>query len=383
MSNTPCRIVHCSLLMVNSMDKASILLVETNQTDLDILDDVLTRSGFNTLSAKSGEEALQQIASLCPNLILVAVNMPGLDGFEICRRVKAQETQKDIPVIFMSDSSNTVDKSKGFEVGGVDYVTKPFQREEVLARVHAYLTIQKLQRELQELKRQLEEVCLTDHLTGMRNRRYLAKYIHNDIAEVHRNYHEAFVGKSGQRPVNSDIVFLLMDLDHFKAVSDRYGHQASDTLLIQCREILENACRESDILVRWGEDMFLVVSRYSNRDYAPTIADRIREQFEDHAFEIERDRKIHLTCSLGAASYPFLPMQPDYVNWEQVVTIANKGLSIAKKSGRNAYVNIACTESTVPDRLFQHIQEDVESLALSGELQITSSLPASKSLVFR
>jgi DNA-binding response OmpR family regulator len=126
MSNTPCRIVHCSLFMVNPMDKASILLVETNQTDLDILEDVLTRSGFNTLSAKSGEEALQQIERLCPNLILVAVNMPGLDGFEICRRVKAQEIQKDIPVIFMSDPSNMVDKSKGFEVGGVDYVTKPF-----------------------------------------------------------------------------------------------------------------------------------------------------------------------------------------------------------------------------------------------------------------
>jgi two-component system sensor histidine kinase ChiS len=374
---------NCSLSMVKPMDKASILLVETNQTDVEILDDVLTHSGFNILLAKNGEEALQQIACLRPNLILVDVNMPGLDGFEICRRVKAQETRNDIPLIFMSDSSNMVDKSKGFEVGAVDYVTKPFQREEVLARIHAYLTIQKLQRELQDLKRQMEEVCLTDHLTGMRNRRYLAKYIHNDIAEVHRNYHEAFSGKSGERPVNSDIVFLLMDLDHFKSVSARYGHQTSDDLLIQCREILENACRESDIVVRWGEDMFLVVSRYSNRDYAPTIADRIRAQFEDHAFEIERDRKIHLACSLGAASYPFLPTQPDYVNWEQVVAIANKGLSIAKKSGRNAYVNIACSESTVPDRLFQRIQEDIESVVQSGELQITSSLPASKPLVFR
>jgi diguanylate cyclase (GGDEF)-like protein len=365
------------------MNRASILLVGANPTDLHGLVDFLKKSGFKTLVVESGKEIIQQVDRIRPDLILLNAIMPDIDGFETCRQLKAHETTRNIPVIFMIAFSDTAGSAKGFGVGGADYVTKPFQGEEVLARVNAHLTIRKLQHEIQEMNRKFEEISLSDPLTGMRNRRYLSKYLHSDIAEVHRNYHEAFIGKAGNRATNSDIVFLLLDLDHFKSVSDIYGHQISDNVLIQVREILENVCRESDILVRWAEDMFLVVNRYSDHNHVQIIAERIREAFEKHAFDVGRDRTIHLTCSIGSASYPFLSAHPDYLNWEQVVAIANKGIYVAKKSGRNAYVNIASTEHTRPDRLFQRIQEDLDALIKSEELRVTTSIPDSKTLVFR
>jgi len=141
--------------------RATILLVDDNTHNLNVLLDYLSDSDFETLIAPDGERALQQIEYVRPDLILLDVMMPGIDGFETCRRLKANETTKDIPVIFLTALSETVDKLKGFEVGGVDYITKPFQYKEVLARVNAHLTIRRQEKQLQKKNRQLEELNAT------------------------------------------------------------------------------------------------------------------------------------------------------------------------------------------------------------------------------
>jgi len=138
-------------------DKPTILIVEDNPETLGLLFDHLREAGFETLVARNGEGALQQVEFAQPDLILLDVMLPGIDGFETCRRLKYKETAKDIPVIFMTALSDTVDKVKGFEAGGVDYLTKPFQSEEVLARVNAQLTIRKFQQQLQKQNVLLEE----------------------------------------------------------------------------------------------------------------------------------------------------------------------------------------------------------------------------------
>jgi two-component system sensor histidine kinase/response regulator len=128
-----------------------ILLVDDNLVNLEVLFDLLDEKGFHTLTAKSGELALKRAETAQPDLILLDVLMPpGIDGFETCRRLKAHQTTRDIPVIFMTALSDTVDKVTGFEVGAVDYITKPIQPEEVLARVNAHLAIQYLQQQLQQ-----------------------------------------------------------------------------------------------------------------------------------------------------------------------------------------------------------------------------------------
>lgn len=136
--------------------EAMILVVDDNPTNVDVLSSYLMKFGFRVFAARSGEKALELLQNLTPDLILLDVVMPGIDGFETCERIKKNETTKEIPVIFMTALSDTLDKIRGFELGAVDYITKPFQREEVLARVKTHLTIQLLQKRLQLQNTELE-----------------------------------------------------------------------------------------------------------------------------------------------------------------------------------------------------------------------------------
>ncbi len=137
--------------------KGAVLIVDDTPTNLEVLVEYLTEAGFDVFVATDGESALEQIKHALPDLILLDVMMPGIDGFETCRRLKGDEATRDVPVIFMTALSETVDKVKGFEVGAVDYVTKPIQHEEVLARVTTHLTIRSLQKGLQEANDRLEQ----------------------------------------------------------------------------------------------------------------------------------------------------------------------------------------------------------------------------------
>lgn len=139
-------------------NKGVILIVDDNPTNLGVLFESLTQSGYRVLIAQDGELALRQVERVKPDIILLDVLMPGIDGFETCRRLKVNDDTREIPVIFMTALSDTVDKIKGFEIGAVDYITKPFQQEEVRARIHAHLTIQNLQRQLQSQNEVLQEL---------------------------------------------------------------------------------------------------------------------------------------------------------------------------------------------------------------------------------
>ena len=137
--------------------KSVILIVEDTPDNLDLLFDELRQAGFETLAARNGESALRQIDFAQPDLILLDVMLPGIDGYETCRRLKKQDLVKDIPVIFLTGLSDTTDKIKGFEAGGVDYLTKPFQIDEVIVRINTHLTIRQLQKQLQTKNILLEE----------------------------------------------------------------------------------------------------------------------------------------------------------------------------------------------------------------------------------
>jgi len=143
--------------MINEK-KAIILIVDDNPINLNVFVDYLKKSGFKTLVATTGERAIRQIEYIHPDLILLDVMMPGMDGFETCSHIKKNETTKDIPIIFMTALSDVINKLKGFEMGGVDYITKPFQSEETLARINTHLTITKLQKQLIEKNIQLKEL---------------------------------------------------------------------------------------------------------------------------------------------------------------------------------------------------------------------------------
>jgi len=235
--------------------------------------------------------------------------------------------------------------------------------------------------ELVDSNKKLKKMSLTDPLTGLRNRRYFSNIILKDIAAANRSYRDWVEGKSSSKPSMSDITLLLIDIDHFKSVNDRFGHNTGDNVLVQVSAILNQVCRETDTVVRWGGEEFLILSRFSDRN-SPDLTERIRRKFMEHDFLTDQGEVIKLTCSIGLASYPFMPQYPDCLDWEQVIAVADKALYLSKKSGRNMYVNIMSTSNDRTEGLFEAIQKDLKSLIDSGELTIQSSISDNKDIQF-
>jgi diguanylate cyclase (GGDEF)-like protein len=220
---------------------------------------------------------------------------------------------------------------------------------------------------LEKANNQLEELSLTDQLTGLKNRRFLLNNLNNDLPLILRKYHDNELEK------DSDCIFFMVDLDHFKQVNDIYGHTAGDAVLIQIKSILEGVFRETDYLVRWGGEEFLVIARFSNRENAPNLAEKLRCCFENHNFDIGNDNTLNKTCSIGFACFPFLLDKPNNLSWERIVDIADHCLYAAKKSSRNAWIglnNINCSE----DNLFENVSNKTKSLIDAKQLRLCTSI---------
>ena len=193
---------------------------------------------------------------------------------------------------------------------------------------------------LEKANEALKTQSLTDPLTGLRNRRYLGECMPEFVAQVNRT-HRDLTGKNKDRiGLNVDILFIMVDVDHFKSVNDTYGHSVGDLVLRQVSHILEVATRDSDTLVRWGGEEFLVVARNACRQDYATVVERIRSQIEQWEFDIGLGKTIRKTCSLGFAFFPLIPGYPEHMVWERVVGLADQCLYAAKHSGRNAWVGL-------------------------------------------
>lgn len=213
------------------------------------------------------------------------------------------------------------------------------------ARRNLQQEVNKRTAELRDLNRRLREASRTDQLTGLPNRRYLFDRIGEDIARVHRARHESAPSE------NRDLVFFMVDLDHFKQINDEYGHDAGDRALRDLSRVLGAEIRESDYIVRWGGEEFLIVAGESSAQHASAVAERMMRAVNAQSFSIDnRGASVQLTCSIGIASYPFSDLRPDQLDWEQVVQIADVAVYQAKSAGRNAWVRIEMGENTdIPD----------------------------------
>ncbi|WP_377703066.1 diguanylate cyclase [Pseudoduganella sp. UC29_71] len=229
--------------------------------------------------------------------------------------------------------------------------------------------------ELERAYKALEEVSLTDQLTGLRNRRFFLQHVDADVAMTLRQY-DCPDGADSERLacMDKDLVFFMVDLDHFKEVNDRYGHAAGDAVLVQMQERLREVFRESDYLIRWGGEEFLVLARATDREEAKVVAERIRSAVALREFRLPDGSPLRKTCSIGYACFPFLPSQPRLLTWSQVVELADMGLYIAKHSGRDAWAALYSTPATQPDKLFPRLMKQLEQTVASGQVKIVTNL---------
>ncbi|QOC21308.1 diguanylate cyclase [Wenzhouxiangella sp. AB-CW3] len=237
-------------------------------------------------------------------------------------------------------------------------------------------------KELSRANEALAEQSLTDPLTGLRNRRYLIEQAPTDIALVERQYRDAKLNDSDRVAENTDLLFLMIDIDHFKQVNDIHGHAAGDRVLQQMSQILNHCIRKSDTAVRWGGEEFLIVARFTDADFAPTMAERLRKTMAEHDFDLGQGERTHLTCSIGFAQYPMFPANPDRIHWEEVINVADRCLYAAKQSWRDAWVGVCWNEPSSPEPLPKRISPAIPDLIESGRLKLCTSRPDHVGLVW-
>ncbi len=271
--------------------------------------------------AKDGQEALSMCRELRPDLVLMDVRMPVMDGLEACRLIKEEPETRDIPVIFLSALDDTETKISGLSLGANDYISKPFRVEELLARVGVAIRLKRerdrLRQRAEELRRSAEvasELSMTDALTGLLNRYGLQRALQRELAEARRY----------GRPLSC----LLIDIDHFKAVNDTYGHAAGDAALQQAARVIAESVRGSDVVCRYGGEEFLVLAPETGLEGAASLAEKIRQSFASRLFGGD-GRVFPLTLSAGVAQ-----LSADE-SGNDMIARADEALYHAKQTGRD------------------------------------------------
>jgi diguanylate cyclase (GGDEF)-like protein len=220
-----------------------------------------------------------------------------------------------------------------------------------------------------ESARLADELTVSDSLTGLKNRRYMRLTIGGDIAAGHRKRRDA---PTGVRPSDADLVFLLIDIDRFKALNEEFGHQAGDLVLMQVADVLRESCRASDTIARWGGDEFLILSRFTDRRTGSLLAERIRMAIEQRSFDLGDGRTIQRTCTVSFAAYPFSTTHPDALTWEQVVAIADQALHRVKVAGSNAWIGVLASETATETRFLPRVGNTLEQWLADGTVTTES-----------
>ena len=306
--------------------KARLLVVEDSPTQGSQTKQELEQLGYEVRWVKTGIDALKWARQDPPDLIILDVVMDDLDGFAVCRWLKLHNTTRDIPIIMLTVRSEIEDKVHGLQIGADDYLPKPFSRRELEARIFAALRVKTTQAELVERNRQLESMlhhveslAITDPLTGIFNRRRFTDVLRREVALARR--------------YKNSLALLMLDLDHFKMINDRFGHDAGDDVLRSVAAALTSGLREVDLAARYGGEEFAVVLPQTSKANAAIVARRIAAQVGNlvHSFQGEN---VSLTASIGIADITDLKV----ADADNLVKAADLALYEAKRAGRNKIV---------------------------------------------
>ena len=296
----------------------SILVIDDSAVARELILDAFRQSRLDAILhiARNGGEALELLEHHQVDVILCDLDMPGIDGLAFLDRVNASETLREIPVIILTGHETQEEKIRGLERGACDYVTKPFDSGELVARVQVQLKIKSLQDSLRESNRKLEQLSRTDPLTGLANRRRFMMVL------------EHAFGHSLRAAIPLSLVML--DIDHFKKINDTYGHQGGDEVLVAVAGLLRPEPGDDILAARYGGEEFALILPDTALETAGRGAERLRRQIENLTFSGHLS-SLHLTASFGVAALP----HPAITTMDQLIREADKALYRAKHGGRN------------------------------------------------
>ncbi len=277
---------------------------------------LLTRAGYATVACATGEEAREVLTTLPWDLAVLDRLLPDMDGLALCRELKSQPEFRARYIIMLTGQSEQEDKVEGLELGADDYITKPFQSAELLARIRAGKRIVDLQKELIETNKRLELLSITDGLTRLYNHRHFQDELARAFDESQRY----------QRPLSLAIV----DIDFFKKVNDAHGHAVGDEVLKAVANVFRESVRSTDLVARYGGEEFAVIMPETVLDDAMVFAEKIRAMIESTKMPTQAG-ELSVTVSVGVASVPHSRIRAA----KEVVVAADKALYRAKRSGRN------------------------------------------------
>jgi diguanylate cyclase (GGDEF)-like protein len=298
-------------------DSASILVAEDSKLLRRMIGDVLRERGYEVREAADGTTAVQACREEPPGVLLLARELAGLDGLAVLDILRSDPATSGIPVVFVTGHTDAADLAETLERGAHDYVRKPVDPVELVARVRTALRLSALRAELAARNAELEALARTDTLTGLANRRHADDMLRATVA--------------GARRHDRTLSVALLDIDRFKSVNDRYGHAAGDTVLREVAKRLTAHLREEDLAARWGGEEFLLLM--PDTDDGVTACERLRKAIADDPILLPDGTPLNVTASFGTAQWA--PGEDP----EALVARADKALYAAKESGRNRVVS--------------------------------------------
>jgi len=298
-----------------------VLVVDDLNINLQIVGAILDREGYATTFATNGQQALSRMNTAVPDLILLDLMMPEMDGLQVCESLRSHPERREIPIIFLTASQEKKHLLQAFDRGAVDYITKPFNPPELLARVKTHLELKHTRDELKKAVAELERLATTDSLTGVANRRSLLLMGENEFNRA-RRYDRQFS-------------VLMLDVDRFKQINDTYGHAVGDEALQTIAGAIVSTLRKGDYFGRFGGEEFVAFLPETNLDDAVEVANRIRTTIAGLCI-FSQKQPVRMTVSIGVTEY-----NGNDSSIDKIIQRADKALYHAKHRGRNLVVAIS------------------------------------------
>jgi two-component system cell cycle response regulator len=292
----------------------AILVAEDSGVVRAVLRKHLEEQGYAVTEAEDGEAALAACRAGAPDAVLLDVEMPGLDGHQVLLAMKSDPGLTDIPVVFLTGRTETADVVEGLALGAHDYLRKPFEASELIARVSAAVRVKALQDELRRRNAALDAISRTDPLTAIPNRRHVEEQLRALVSAADRHHR--------------DLAALMCDIDHFKRVNDTVGHAGGDAVLRAFTSRVQHLLREEDVCGRWGGEEFLVLLPDTDLDGALALGERVCKHVAAEPLPVGDDQFLAVTVSIGCAA-------ADGADPEDLVQRADRALYAAKEAGRN------------------------------------------------